>query len=99
MKVRLGHNDYFAAAPIGENTYRIVLTNRLTNPKGWPFGEYSRVKHQFVIQILGIATDYDKWTRGEQIHNTSIMVDALYKYNKAHPGNPLTDENGLLVSF
>ena len=76
LKVRLGHNDYFAAAPIGENTYRIVLTNRLTNPKGWPFGEYSRVKHQFVIQILGIATDYDKWTRGEQIHNTSIMVDA-----------------------
>lgn len=99
VKFRLGSNDYFAAAPIDENTYRIVLTNRLTQPKGWPFGEYSRVKHQFVIQILGIATDYDKWKRSELIHNTSILVDALYKYNKAHPGNPLTDENGLLVSF
>ncbi len=99
VKFRLGSNDYFAAAPVDENMYRIVLTNRLANPKGWPFGEYSRVKHQFVIQILGIATDYDKWTQSEKIHYTSIMVDALYKYNKAHPGNPLTDENGLLVSF
>lgn len=99
VKFRLGSNDYFAAAPIDENMYRIVLTNRLANPKGWAFGEYSRVKHQFVIQILGIATDYDKWTQSEKIHYTSILVDALYKYNKAHPGNPLTDENGLLVSF
>ena len=99
VKFRLGSNDYFAAAPIDENMYRIVLTNRLANPKGWAFGEYSRVKHQFVIQILGIATDYDKWTQSEKIHYTSILVDALYKYNKAHPRNPLTDENGLLVSF
>ncbi len=99
VKFRLGSNDYFAAAPVDENMYRIVLTNRLTKPKGWPFGDYSRVKHQFVIQILGIATDYDKWSRGEQVYYTSILVDALYKYNKAHPGNSLTDENGLLISF
>ncbi len=99
VKFRLGSNDHFAKAPVEENMYRIVLTNRLSEPKGWPFGDYSHVKHQFVIQILGIATDYHKWTLGEKIHYTSIMVDALYKYNKAHPGNFLTDENGLLISF
>ena len=99
VKFRLGSNNYFAAAPTDENMYRIILTNRLTQPKGWPFGDWSRVKHQFVIQILGIAADYDKWSQGERIHYTSIMVDALYKYNKAHPGNFLTDENGLLISF
>lgn len=99
VKFRLSSNDYFAAAPVDESMYRIILTNHLTQPKGWPFGDWSRVKHQFVIQILGIAADYDKWSQGERIHYTSIMVDALYQYNKEHPGNFLTDENGLLISF
>ena len=77
----------------------IVLTNHLSAPTGWPFGDYSRIKHQFVIQVLGIATDYDKWSTSEVIHYTSVMIDALYEYNKAHPGEPLTDENGLVITF
>ena len=85
--------------PVNENTYKIVLTNHLTEPAGWPFGEYSRIKHQFVIQTLGIATDYDKWSTSETIYYTGIMINALYEYNKAHPGEPLTDENGLVVTF
>ena len=96
---RLCGNENFAAAPVNENTYKIVLTNHLTEPAGWPFGEYSRIKHQFVIQTLGIATDYDKWSTSESIYYTGIMVNALYEYNKAHPGEPLTDENGLVVTF
>ena len=59
----------------------------------------NRIKHQFVIQTLGIATDYDKWSTSESIYYTGIMVNALYEYNKAHPGEPLTDENGLVVTF
>lgn len=96
---RLCGNENFAAAPVNENTYKIVLTNYLAEPTGWPFGEYSRIKHQFVIQILGIATDYDKWSTSETIYYTGIMINALYEYNKAHPGEPLTDENGLAVTF
>lgn len=96
---RLSGNDHFAEAPINENGYRIVLTNRLAEPTGWPFGEYSRVKHQFVVQELGIATDYDKWSTSEKIYYTNVMINALYEYNKAHPGKPLTDENGLVVTF
>ena len=96
---RLCGNENFAAAPVNENTYKIVLTNHLTEPAGWPFGEYSRIKHQFVIQTLGIATDYDKWSTSETIYYTGIMINALYEYNKAHPGEPLTDENGLVVTF
>ena len=92
-------NEHFKAAPINENTFSIVLTNHLSEPTGWPFGDYSRIKHQFVIQVLGIATDYDKWSTSEVIHYTSVMIDALYEYNKAHPGEPLTDENGLVITF
>ena len=82
-----------------EHNFSIVLTNHLSEPTGWPFGDYSRIKHQFVIQVLGIATDYDKWSTSEVIHYTSVMIDALYEYNKAHPGEPLTDENGLVITF
>ena len=71
---RLCGNENFAAAPVNENTYKIVLTNHLTEPAGWPFGEYSRIKHQFVIQTLGIATDYDKWSTSESIYYTGIMA-------------------------
>lgn len=99
VTLRLGSNENFMAAPVNENTYRIVLTEQLTQPTSWPFGEYSRIKHQFVIQTLGIATDYDKWSTSETIHYTSMMINALYEYNKAHPGHPLTDENGLVVTF
>ncbi len=96
---RLGGNENFAAAPVNESTYRIVMTNYLAEPTGWPFGEYSRVKHQFVISVLGIGTDYDQWSEGERIHYTSVMTSALYEYNKAHPGAPMTDENGLVITF
>ena len=96
---RLCEIENFKAAPINENTFSIVLTNHLSEPTGWPFGDYSRIKHQFVIQVLGIATDYDKWSTSEVIHYTSVMIDALYEYNKAHPGEPLTDENGLVITF
>lgn len=99
ITLRLCSNANFVAAPLNENTYRIVLTDHLTKPTSWPFGEYSRIKHQFVIQTLGIATDYDKWSMSETIHYTSVMINALYEYNKAHPGEPLTDENGLVVTF
>ena len=97
--LRLCGNNHFVAAPINEDTYKIVLTNQLTEPTGWPFGEYSRVKHQFVIKVTGVATDYNKWNLSDRIYYTGMLVDALYEYNKQHPGNPLKDENGLLVTF
>lgn len=99
VTLRLCGNENFRAAPVNENTYRVIMTNYLAEPTGWPFGEYSRIKHQFVIQTLGIATDYDQWSTSEKIHYTSVMINALYEYNKAHPSAPLTDENGLVVTF
>ena len=57
------------------------------------------MKHQFVIKVTGIATDYNKWNNSDRIYYTGILVKALYEYNKEHPGEPLKDENGLLVTF
>ncbi len=97
--LRLCANYYFSEAPINESMFRIVITNELTKPEGWIFGEYSRVKHEFVILHTGVATNYNKWSTSEQIYWKGILINALYKYNKAHPGEPLTDENGLVVTF
>lgn len=99
IALRLCSNENFATAPINGDTYRIVMNNLLVEPTGWPFGEYSRIKHQFVIKVTGIATDYDKWSTSDRIRYTSQLNQALYEYNKEHQGNPLRDENGLPVTF
>lgn len=97
--LRLCSNEHFAETPINGDTYRIVMSNILVEPVGWPFGEYSRIKHQFVIKVTGVATDYDKWNTSDRIYYTSMLNQALYEYNKEHPGKPLRDENGLPVTF
>ena len=99
ISLRLVANNNFVSAPVNSDIFRIVVTNKLTMPNGWIFGEYSRVKHEFVILHTGVATDYDKWSASEQIRWKGVLINALYEYNKAHPGNPLTDENGMTVSF
>lgn len=99
LTIRLRKNEDFDEPPINESTFRIVITNKLTKPDKWPFNEYSRVKHEFVIKVTGIGTGYDKWSGQEIVYWTGILTKALYEYNKLHPGNPLTDENGLLVTF
>ena len=99
VKLRLCGNDLFAAAPIDAETFRIILTSKLTEPTGWPFGDYSVIKHKFVIQTIGIATGYEKWSTSDRIRYQGILTQALYEYNKAHPNDPLKDENGMLITF
>jgi ABC-type oligopeptide transport system substrate-binding subunit len=47
------------------------------------------------LEAKNIAT----YTGSDRIYYTNVLVDALYQYNKQHPGEPLKDENGLLVTF
>lgn len=99
VKLRLCGNGLFAAAPIDAESFRIILTSKLTEPTGWPFGDYSVIKHKFVIQTIGIATGYEKWSISDSIRYKGILAKALYEYNKAHPDDPLKDENGMLITF
>lgn len=99
VKLRLCGNDLFAAAPIDAESFRIILTSKLTEPTGWPFGDYSVIKHKFVIQTIGIATGYEKWSTSDRIRYQGILTQALYEYNKAHPNDPLKDEDGMLITF
>ncbi|AVM52129.1 uncharacterized protein DUF4843 [Bacteroides zoogleoformans] len=99
VALRLCANNYFSEGPVNESTFKVVITNDLAEPAGWIFNEYSRVKHQFVILHTGVAMNYNQWSTSEQIYWKGVLINALYEYNKAHPGEPLTDENGLVVTF
>ncbi|MBA6152046.1 DUF4843 domain-containing protein [Gelidibacter maritimus] len=96
---KLSENANFASSPIDKSTYKIILTSKLIEPSDWPFNEYSRVKHEFVIKVTGKGTNYSEWNAQELIYYIGELNKALYEYNKEHPGDFLTDENGLLVTF
>lgn len=94
--------------PVSGPKFTLSWTSLLTKPAAWDsfppgaafiyvFGEYSRIKHQLIIDATGIA-NYDdlvvfsdEWTY--IYHKASAWLSA---YNAAHPGAPLRDENGLV---
>lgn len=73
------------------------------------FGTYSTVKYRFIIDILGV-TEFKLQQSGrvplvEGEYSSAMMTDfkirmkeALAVYNSTH-ATPLTDENGVLVTF
>jgi hypothetical protein len=89
---------------------KITFTDRLSKPAAWTstiniyFGTYSITKHQFMIDVTG-----QKWDQAflsgvlsdftALIYYTNVCKTALINYNNAHPGNPMRDENGVLVVF
>ena len=87
VKLRLCGNDLFAAAPIDAETFRIILTSQLTEPTGWPFGDYSVIKHKFVIQTIGIATGYEKWSISDSIRYKGILTKLCTNTTKLTPTN------------
>lgn len=91
---------------IKERDHLLIKWNDiLSMPKNWSdleefFGTFSVVKYRFMINNTGItefSTDTMSWA---QLTNYKIMLkNALDEYNAAHPGNPLKDENGQIITF
>lgn len=89
-----------------ENHIKIIWTDVLSRPNNWPsleefFGQYSDAKYRFMLENSGGVTDFntDTMSWAELTSYRIKFQNALNEYNAAHPGNPLTDENGQLVSF
>lgn len=101
LSIYLEDNSFFHNPPIGEDVYEIILTNKLTRPSDWrnEFGVYSLVKHEFIIKVTNKGTNYNEWTGQQLIYYLGLLNQALYEYNKEHPGKPLEDEFGVLVTF
>nr|WP_295876513.1 DUF4843 domain-containing protein [uncultured Chitinophaga sp.] len=109
LQLQIKSNDQFRPGETRKLWRRVELTDMLSRPPVWDagatrsyWGEYSVVKHAFMI-----AQTQQKW---DQEFMTAIALDnasltfwrlklktLLLEYNKAHPGEPLSDENGEVV--
>lgn len=123
LKLRLKSNDVFQPGAKELQTLTVVLKNYLDKPANWEaatypmmalsryFGDYSKVKYQFMIQELDMVdfkVNYNTSVRYDEDTNTissnyasylaSKMKLALEEYNNTHD-TPLTDETGKIVTF
>ncbi len=123
INFRLKQNDEFAVGTENHQQFTVVLKNYLAKPDNWDsanfpriplskyFGTYSRVKYQFMIEVLGLIDfeiNYNTQTAYDEelnvvssvyaVHLQQLMQKALLEYNESHD-TPLTDEFGLPVTF
>ena len=111
LKFKIVVNENFQLGERNKLWRKIEITDRLSQPAQWTtsfsqsyFGKYSVVKHSFLIDSTGDKWDNDFITNlyavgGLLNYYQTVVKTALIDYNNAHPGNPLTDENGELVVF
>lgn len=123
---RMVEGGEFRAGAEKVNVLRLKLRNYLSKPAEWEkganglyrplreyFGDYSKVKHSFMIQTLGMVEFRIYWnaqkpyevvngeniiSRGYASYLVQKMQEALKEYNASHE-KPLTDEFGNAVTF
>lgn len=105
--VKVAGSDDFAIGVNEENHLLLIWSDMISKPTNWDddlkefFGNYSDVKYRFMLSnaegITEFDTDMMSWA---ELQSYKIkFANALNAYNEAHPGAPLTDENGVLVTF
>lgn len=123
ISFRVVPNPDFALGTENHQKFTVVLKNYLAKPSNWDsanfprvalskyFGPYSRVKYQFMIEVLGmkdfdinynVQTSYNEETNvisvAYAVHLQQVMQRALIEYNETHD-IPLTDEFGVVINF
>ena len=110
LYIKTSVSDDFAVGVNEENHLLMRWSDIIVRPLYWAdieehFGAYSNVKYRFMLDCLvakGFAATLNpaaglNWA---DLHNYNIVFANMLKdYNAAHPGAPLTDENGALVTF
>ena len=97
----------FAVGVNEQNHLLLIWSDMISKPANWDddlkefFGEYSDAKYRFMLaNAEGMGEfDTDTMTWAELQSYKIKFVNALNAYNEAHPDSPLTDEDGVLVSF
>lgn len=108
LTIRIAENKDFKVGVEEWSRLKIKWSDIIEKPSNWDkltefFGEYSVTKYRFILETTGIAVftyGSENGMNWSQMNNYKMMVqDALEKYNNAHPGSPLTDENNKAVTF
>lgn len=111
LKIELVENEYFKLGDSSLLWRKAFVTDQLLKPSLWTgtlekyyIGKYSVVKHRFLIDATGENWDdvmLATFTADMGSMNYWIAVGrkAIADYNREHPDDPLTDEDGELVSM
>jgi hypothetical protein len=106
LRIEVAKSDDFGIGVDGQNHLTLIWTDVLSKPNNWSdleefFGSYSNVKYRFMLANAGGITGFniDTMTWAALQSYKIKFQNALDEYNAAHPGNPLKDENGVLVTF
>lgn len=106
LYIKVAESADFGVGVNEENHLTLIWNDKITKPSNWDdleeyFGSYSDTKYRFMIENAGGLAEFDADTMSwAELHSYKIrFVNALNNYNNAHPGSPLTDENGVLVTF
>jgi hypothetical protein len=110
QKTPLGHIIASNLSPVIINygpTYQVNFTDMLTKPATWDIagfgmngyvGTWSQVKHKLIIDATGIR-NFNALTNAQKYQVQSVAARYLADYNDANPGNPLKNENGVVIKI
>ncbi len=106
LYVKVVQSQDFAPGVNEENHLTLIWSDMAVKPSNWSdleefFGDYSTVKYRFMLANSDGVTEFDADTMSWALLQSYRIKfqNALNDYNAAHPGAPLTDENGVLVTF
>ena len=105
--VKVAESADFKPGVNEENHITFIWNDILSRPNNWDtlepfFGQYSNVKYRFMLLNMraddgDLSAETMTWAK---LNSLKIRFqNALDEYNAAHPGAPLTDEYGNLVTF
>ncbi len=99
----VANSDNFMKGPTSGRfspLFKLIWNDQLVKPSSWPgaFGAYSAKKFRIIIDQTGY-TEFASMHVSVQYQVLFAAQDYVIKYNNEHPGDPLRDENGALVSF
>ena len=106
LYIKVDDSNDFKTGVNEENHIVLIWNDILSKPNNWAslepfFGTYSDTKYRFMLANSGGAGEFNTDTMSWALLNSYRIrfQNALNEYNAAHPGNPLTDENGQPVTF
>lgn len=88
-------------------TFKLLWTDVLTKPPSWDVGGvgmngyvgiWSKVKHKLIIDATGIR-NFSALSNAQKYQLQSVAAIYLNNYNNAHPGDPLKNENGVVIKI
>jgi hypothetical protein len=106
IEITIAENEYFKPGVNDNLVFTVKISDFAVKPTGWTstwdylFGAWGPRKMLFLSEYVGIDfTDMPPLEFDTLLYYVGMAKDLLARYNEAHPGNPLTEDDGTLVSF